>query len=58
MNEIRELHKKGEFYKDKTCKDCVNLIYPSKDSMASDDKHEDKDSKRLTFPQMDSSFQN
>ena len=28
MNEIREIHKTGEFYKDKTCKDCVNLIYP------------------------------
>ena len=58
MNEIRELHKKGEFYKDKTCKDCVNLIYPTKDDMASDDKQEDEDSKRLTFSQMDSSFKN
>lgn len=29
MNKIRDLHKKGEFYLDKTCKDCVNLIYPN-----------------------------
>jgi len=28
MNEIREIHKKGEYYKNKTCKDCVDLIYP------------------------------
>ncbi len=28
MNEIRELHKNGRFYDNKTCKDCVNLIYP------------------------------
>jgi MoaA/NifB/PqqE/SkfB family radical SAM enzyme len=28
MNEIREIHKRGEFYKNKTCNDCVNLIYP------------------------------
>ena len=28
MNEIREIHKSGEYYKNKTCKDCVNLIYP------------------------------
>ena len=28
MNEIRELHKSGKFYEMKTCKDCVNLIYP------------------------------
>tara|TARA_A100001015_G_scaffold311862_1_gene415922 strand:- start:252 stop:1319 length:1068 start_codon:yes stop_codon:yes gene_type:complete len=28
MNEIREIHRTGEFYKDKTCNDCVNLIYP------------------------------
>ncbi len=28
MNEIREIHKSGEYYKIKTCKDCVNLIYP------------------------------
>ena len=60
MNEIRELHKKGEFYKDKTCKDCVNLIYPSKDDMASgiEDKKKEEELKRLTFSQMDSSFQN
>ena len=30
MNEIREMHKKGEYYKNKTCKDCVDLIYPVK----------------------------
>ena len=29
MNKIRDLHKRGEFYLDKTCKDCVNLIYPN-----------------------------
>ena len=29
MNEIRNLHKEGKFYLDKTCKDCVNLIYPN-----------------------------
>ena len=29
MNKIRELHKNGEFYLDKTCNDCVNLIYPN-----------------------------
>jgi len=29
MNQIREMHKKGEFYLDKTCNDCVNLIYPN-----------------------------
>ena len=28
MNEIREIHRKGEYYKNETCKDCVNLIYP------------------------------
>jgi radical SAM protein with 4Fe4S-binding SPASM domain len=28
MNELRELHKKGDYSKNKTCKDCVNLIYP------------------------------
>ena len=31
MNEIRELHKNGKFYEMKTCKDCVNLIYPPKE---------------------------
>ena len=31
MNEIRELHKNGKFYENKTCKDCVNLIYPPKE---------------------------
>ena len=30
MNEIREIHKSGEYWKNKTCKDCVNLIYPPK----------------------------
>ena len=30
MREIRDIHKKGEFFKDKTCNDCVNLIYPPK----------------------------
>ena len=29
MNELRNLHKRGEFYLNKTCKDCVNLIYPN-----------------------------
>ena len=29
MNEIRNLHKEGKFYLDKTCKDCVNLIFPN-----------------------------
>ena len=32
MNNLRTLHKKGEYYKNKTCKDCVNLIYPTKKS--------------------------
>ena len=27
MNEIREIHQKGEYQKNKTCNDCVNLIY-------------------------------
>ena len=27
MNKLRDMLKKGEFYLDKTCKDCVNLIY-------------------------------
>ncbi len=30
MNEIREIHKNGDYQKNKTCKDCVNLIYPPK----------------------------
>ena len=34
MNKIRELHKKGEFYLDKTCNDCVNLIYPTNNIQA------------------------
>lgn len=29
MKKIRELHKKGEFYLNKTCLDCVNIIYPN-----------------------------
>tara|TARA_A100000164_G_C21910419_1_gene775346 strand:- start:646 stop:1704 length:1059 start_codon:yes stop_codon:yes gene_type:complete len=32
MNEIREIHKSGDYKKNKTCEDCVNLIYPSKDN--------------------------
>ena len=28
MKEIRNIHLKGEFYKNKTCKDCVESIYP------------------------------
>jgi MoaA/NifB/PqqE/SkfB family radical SAM enzyme len=28
MNVLRGISKSGEFYKNKTCKDCVNLIYP------------------------------
>ena len=28
MNILRGISKSGEFYKNKTCKDCVNLIYP------------------------------
>ena len=30
MKEIRAIHKKGEYFKNKTCDDCVNLIYPPK----------------------------
>ena len=30
MREIREIHKSGEYRKNKTCKDCVDLIYPTK----------------------------
>jgi len=29
MQDIRQLHKEGKFYLDKTCNDCVNLIYPT-----------------------------
>ena len=29
MNEIRDMHKRGEFYLNETCRDCVNLIYPN-----------------------------
>ena len=29
MNELRSLHKQGKFYLNKTCKDCVNLIFPN-----------------------------
>lgn len=32
MNDIRNLHKNGKFYENKTCKDCVDLIYPIKDN--------------------------
>ena len=30
MNEIREIHKAGEYKKNSTCKKCVELIYPPK----------------------------
>jgi len=29
MKKIRKMHKEGKFYLDKTCNDCVNLIYPT-----------------------------
>ena len=29
MNNIRKMHKEGKFYLNKTCSDCVNLIYPT-----------------------------
>ena len=29
MQNIRQMHKEGKFYLDKTCRDCVNLIYPT-----------------------------
>ena len=29
MNKIRQMHKDGKFYLDKTCNDCVNIIYPN-----------------------------
>ena len=28
MNNLRNMHKEGKFYLDKTCTDCVNLYYP------------------------------
>lgn len=28
MIELREMHRKGEWYKNKICRQCVNLIYP------------------------------
>ena len=28
MKNIRQIHLKGEYYKNKTCKDCVESIYP------------------------------
>lgn len=31
MNALRGICKSGEFYKNKTCKDCVNLIFPPVD---------------------------
>ena len=31
MKKIRELHRKGEYHKNETCKNCVNLIYPPKE---------------------------
>ena len=30
MKNLRKLHKKGEHYKNQTCKKCVDLIYPEK----------------------------
>jgi len=39
MNNIRDLHKKGKFYLDKTCKDCVNLIYPNNNIQQQDTKN-------------------
>ena len=29
MKQIREMHREGKFYLDKTCNDCVNIIYPN-----------------------------
>ncbi|WP_440929847.1 radical SAM/SPASM domain-containing protein [Candidatus Pelagibacter sp.] len=29
MNDLRNLHRQGKFYLDKTCTECVNLIYPN-----------------------------
>ena len=29
MKNIREMHKRGEYYLNKTCSDCVNLYYPN-----------------------------
>ena len=29
MNRIRDMHKRGEFYLEKTCNDCVNIMYPN-----------------------------
>ena len=34
MNEIREIHKRGEYFKNKTCNDCVDLIYPSRTNIS------------------------
>ncbi|GIT26405.1 MAG: hypothetical protein CM1200mP41_24490 [Gammaproteobacteria bacterium] len=28
MKELRDIHRKGEYYKDPICKQCVDLIYP------------------------------
>lgn len=28
MNQLRELHKRGEYFKSDICKECVNLFYP------------------------------
>lgn len=33
MKKIREIHKSGEYYKDKTCNDCVDLIYPVEEKL-------------------------
>lgn len=32
MNELREIHKSGDYQKNKTCNSCVNLIYPPKET--------------------------
>ena len=40
MNEIREMHKNGKFYEMKTCKDCVNLIYPPSEKSKSSTQKE------------------
>ena len=29
MNDIRDMHKRGEYYLNETCRDCVNLIFPN-----------------------------
>ena len=29
MEDIRKMHKQGEFYLNKNCRDCVDIIYPN-----------------------------